>query len=90
MANQASNEVASVHKKEKTMTEETLAGEYAAKIKAAAETRDEEIETLYREYQEKCRLTQTTEGQGDEISKAYPAPDSVAASDQSNYPQTKG
>jgi len=70
------------------MTEETLAGEYAAKIKAAAETRDEEIQTLYREYQEKCRrLTQTTEGQGDGISKAYPAPDSVAASDQSNYPQ---
>jgi 3-deoxy-D-arabino-heptulosonate 7-phosphate (DAHP) synthase len=70
--------------------EQTLAEEYATKIKAVAETKEAEIETLYREYQEKCRLTQTTEGQGDGIKSAYQATDSVAASDQSNYPQTKG
>jgi 3-deoxy-D-arabino-heptulosonate 7-phosphate (DAHP) synthase len=56
------------------VTEETLAEEYAAKIKAVAETRDEEIEILYREYQTKWR--KQLGSQGEEISTQRKASDS--------------
>ncbi len=81
MANQASNEVASVHKKRRMpMTEETLAGKYAAKIKAVAQTRNTEIETLYREYQEECKSLKITEVRDEEISSTYQGSDSLTPS----------
>jgi len=54
------------------MDEETLAAKYAKQIKAVAEVRDEEIETLYREYQEECKSLKTTEAQDGRISRTCP------------------
>ncbi len=51
-------------------SEQTLAEEYAAKIKAVAETRDEEIETLYREYQAKWQ--KQIGNRGEEIKEWQP------------------
>jgi len=59
------------------MTEETLAGKYAAKIKAVAEIRNTEIETLYREYQEECKKTEVRD---EEISSTYQGSDSLTPS----------
>ncbi len=63
-----------------------LAEEYAAKIKAVAETKEAEIETLYREYQTKC--LEQIEDQDEGISMPCKASDSlapdIAQSTQSN------
>jgi len=71
------------------MSEETLAGEYARKLKAVAETNSEQMEALYREYQEKYQcLMNGGQGEGRKEPQTTDSP-VLPSAQRSAQPQKK-